>query len=981
MAQPVLGIAGLAVNELLTMVGVRPGMAGGHSYGELIALCAAGVFSEADLLELSGIRADAILDAAGSDPGAMAAVGAAPSRIGELPGVVIANYNAPDQTVISGPTAAVEAAIAALNAAGAPARRLPVACAFHSPVVAAAAATMAGALSRRDIGVPAFPVYANSTGAPYSGPPDAVRSVLAGQVAEPVRFTEQIEAMYAAGARTFVEAGPGRVLTGLVDRILGDRPHTAVACDVPGENGLRRFVIALAELVRAGVPVDPEPLFSGRAAPVTGSPTRPRWTVDGHLVRTADGSPVPGGLRPATAAPRLSLGGPSPVPDRDNAITEFLRSTRELVAAQRDVMLGYLGAAPAAPAAYGPPPAVNGHTEQRQHPAPAKETEPAPAALGPAFTRPAGRAEIADAVLEVIAARTGYPLDMLGADLDLEADLSVDSIKRTEVIAALAERLGLAGASAGDSVMEELAQIKTIAGITDWFAERLDGEAATTGREAATTDGGAPTTDGEPGAPVPIEPAPAGRPRRFVVETVGLAPAAAGPAPDGRFLIVDDGRGVALELAELLEQRGAEAVTTEAPTTKELAAADALVHLGSLRPGARPVLPSGFEPVRDALTAGARTVLVVTAAGGTFGLGREPDGGDPGDLGLRGLMRTIAAEYPRVLARAVDVEPKESPRVLAAQLLAELTDRSGPPVVGYRAGGRAGLRLVESAAPAPSAGTGLDQESVVLLTGGARGITASVALALARSAGCHIELIGRTPPPGPADPEIAGVASPAEVRRILIGRGLSSPREIEAAVARNQREQEVRATLEALRAASASVRYHAVDVRDGAAVGVLMDDIYARYGRLDGVIHGAGVLEDRLVPDKTAESFARVYETKVDGARALIAGLRGDVRFVVLFGSVSGVFGNRGQVDYSAANDALDTLAHASSRRSGRVIAVDWGPWAGGGMVSPELEREYARRGVTLIDPGEGVACLLAEIAAESGPAQVVYMCDEASGE
>jgi NAD(P)-dependent dehydrogenase (short-subunit alcohol dehydrogenase family) len=638
---------------------------------------------------------------------------------------------------------------------------------------------------------------------------------------------------------------------------------------------------------------------------------------------------------------------------------------------------------------------VNGHTERRQHPAPAKETEPGPAALGPALTRPAGRAEIADAVLAVIAARTGYPLDMLGPDLDLEADLSVDSIKRTEVIAALAERLGLAGASAGDSVMEELVRITTITGITDWFAERLDGglgaepappdaEAAATGREAATTGGEAPTPDGEPGgpgAPVPIKPAPAGRPRRFVVETVGLAPAAAGPAPDGRFLIVDDGRGVALELAELLEQRGAEAITTEAPTTKELAAADALVHLGSLRPGARPVLPSGFEPVRDALTAGARTVLVVTAAGGTFGLGREPDGGDPCDLGLRGLMRTIAAEYPRVLARAVDVEPKESPRVLAAQLLAELTDRSGPPVVGYRAGGRAGLRLVESATPAPSAGTGLGQESVVLLTGGARGITASVALALARSAGCHIELIGRTPPPGPADPEIAGVASPAEVRRILIGRGMSSPREIEAAVARNQREQEVRTTLEALRAASASVRYHAVDVRDGAAVGVLMADIYARYGRLDGVIHGAGVLEDRLVPDKTAESFARVYETKVDGARALIAGLRGDVRFVVLFGSVSGVFGNRGQVDYSAANDALDTLAHASARRSGRVIAVDWGPWAGGGMVSPELEREYARRGVTLIDPGEGVACLLAEIAAESGPAQVVYMCDEGSGE
>src|SRR5207302_79974 len=108
-------------------------------------------------------------------------------------------------------------------------------------------------------------------------------------------------------------------------------------------------------------------------------------------------------------------------------------------------------------------------------------------------------------------------------------------------------------------------------------------------------------------------------------------------------------------------------------------------------------------------------------------------------------------------------------------------------------------------------------------------------------------------------------------------------------------------------------------------------------------------------------------------------------------GSVSGVFGNRGQVDYAAANDALDTLAHLWSGicrpgtrgsgirgdRAGRVISIDWGPWAGGGMVSAELRGEDARRGVTLIEPRAGVACLLAELSDPSGPAQVVYLCDE----
>jgi NAD(P)-dependent dehydrogenase (short-subunit alcohol dehydrogenase family) len=450
-------------------------------------------------------------------------------------------------------------------------------------------------------------------------------------------------------------------------------------------------------------------------------------------------------------------------------------------------------------------------------------------------------------------------------------------------------------------------------------------------------------------------------------------------------LIVDDGTGIALELADLLRQRGAEAVTATAPSPAQLAGADALVHLGALRPGAGPVLPDGFAPLRDAVTGSARTLLVATAGGGSFGHEHGDATADGSDLGLRGMTRTIAAEYPQALVRAVDVDPKESPRVTAAHLLAELTSHGGPAVVGYRAGRRMGLRVRPADAPAGQQdGAALDRDSVLLLTGGARGITATVALALARATGCHVELIGRTPP-GRPDPEVAG-ADPAALRRLLIERGMDNPRQIEAEAGRLLRESEVAATLDALRAVAASVRYTCVDVRDTAAVGAVLDDVYARHGRLDGVIHGAGLVEDRLLPDKTPESFARVFATKVDGARALRDRLRPGFRFLVLFGSVSGVFGNRGQVDYAAANDALDTLARRwAAELPGRVVSVDWGPWAGGGlgggMVSAELQREYARRGVSLIDPEAGVACLLAELADGSGPAQVIYSGDGLAGD
>jgi NAD(P)-dependent dehydrogenase (short-subunit alcohol dehydrogenase family) len=187
---------------------------------------------------------------------------------------------------------------------------------------------------------------------------------------------------------------------------------------------------------------------------------------------------------------------------------------------------------------------------------------------------------------------------------------------------------------------------------------------------------------------------------------------------------------------------------------------------------------------------------------------------------------------------------------------------------------------------------------------------------------------------------------------------------------------DIRATLHTLSELGVPTTYHGVDVRDGEALGRVLDEIRARQGRIDAVVHGAGVLDDRLARDKTHAGFDRVFATKVDAAGHLLKHLGDDVRLVVFFGSVSGVFGNRGQVDYSAANDALDELAVRFDGVEGRrVISIDWGPWGGTGMVSPELQREYARRGVGLIDPDEGVRALLTEMATLPGePPQVVVM-------
>ncbi|MDX3753426.1 polyketide synthase, partial [Streptomyces sp. AK08-02] len=441
-AQPALGIAGLAAHALLTTAGVRPDMAAGHSYGELVALSAAGALDPETLLALSTERATAILSAAtqanGDDPGTMAAVSAgaedvtAALRAADAPAsVVVANHNSPKQTVISGPTEAVDEAVRVLRAAGLGAKRIPVACAFHSPLVAGAGERFATALAQQPVHAPEFTVWSNRTAAPYGADADAVRAELAAQIGAPVGFVAQIEAMYEAGARVFVEAGPGSVLTRLVGQILGDRPHRTVACEPRPDAGLRGWLDALAQLAVAGLPVRTGWLFHGRDAvdaTRTKAPKRPGWTVDGHLVRTAAGELLPGALAPArrvveTTTVTANDQDATPAAGRDALISEFLRTSREMVAAQRDVLLTYFGAAPGqwipgptAPEtlrAVEPPVGQPAPGSAPTYP-PALYAVPAPAPVSAAggFTE----AGVLGVVLEIISERTGYPVDMIEPD-------------------------------------------------------------------------------------------------------------------------------------------------------------------------------------------------------------------------------------------------------------------------------------------------------------------------------------------------------------------------------------------------------------------------------------------------------------------------------------------------------------------------------------------------------------------------------------
>jgi NAD(P)-dependent dehydrogenase (short-subunit alcohol dehydrogenase family) len=154
-----------------------------------------------------------------------------------------------------------------------------------------------------------------------------------------------------------------------------------------------------------------------------------------------------------------------------------------------------------------------------------------------------------------------------------------------------------------------------------------------------------------------------------------------------------------------------------------------------------------------------------------------------------------------------------------------------------------------------------------------------------------------------------------------------------------------------------------------------MVQIRSKWGAIDGIIHGAGVLADKLIVDKTDEQFAKVFRTKVDGLRSFLhATEQDDLKFIILFSSVAARYGNLGQCDYASANEVMNKVARAEAMRRGnrcRIRSLNWAPWDSG-MMTEFLRRQFAERGISLIPEQTGAQAFVAELMAEGHDVDVV---------
>ena len=318
-AQPAIGVTSLGYLDLLASLGLRPSCTAGHSFGELTALHAAGVINREDFLKASFQRGR-LMKAAARQPGTMTAVTGSRRELeafihASRADVVVANANEPRQTVASGSTPEIERLEAYLAQSNIAFKRLNVSTAFHSPVVSEASNSFLRHLEGVDFNATDIPVYSNSEARAY--PVDSAtqcRSLLASQISRPVRFVEQVEAMYDSGVRVFLEVGPGSSMTNLVQKILKGRPHQAIPLDRKGSETLTPFYQGLARLSAAGVPLDFGSLFHDFRAPHL--PAKKKPGVSFPISGVNYGKPYPGfgpgAPKPKAAAPKPEPLNPTP---------------------------------------------------------------------------------------------------------------------------------------------------------------------------------------------------------------------------------------------------------------------------------------------------------------------------------------------------------------------------------------------------------------------------------------------------------------------------------------------------------------------------------------------------------------------------------------------------------------------------------------------------------------------------------------------
>ncbi len=343
---------------------------------------------------------------------------------------------------------------------------------------------------------------------------------------------------------------------------------------------------------------------------------------------------------------------------------------------------------------------------------------------------------------------------------------------------------------------------------------------------------------------------------------------------------------------------------------------------------------------------------------------------------LSGLVKTAGVEWKDVFCRFLDLHPDLNTRDAVNCILQELYD---PDLriseVGYSLKGKSRTarmtvkpKKIRTLSTVKS-GKVLNEKSVFLVSGGARGVTAECVVKLAEVQPCNFILLGRSPLED--EPEWAKSAGMDKMTlkqsamQMLIEKGEKpTPQKIDQLVKKVEAGRDIRNNIRRIQIAGGQVEYVNVDVTDAKNLKTAITPSLKKYGAVTGVIHGAGVLADKLIVNKTSEDYDAVCSTKINGINSLLQIVNPKkLTHLLLFSSAAGFYGNAGQSDYAMANEVLNRVALLFKKKYSKchVTSFNWGPWEGG-MVSDELKKLFEKRNVEIISIKSGTRIFVEEV-------------------
>jgi len=388
------------------------------------------------------------------------------------------------------------------------------------------------------------------------------------------------------------------------------------------------------------------------------------------------------------------------------------------------------------------------------------------------------------------------------------------------------------------------------------------------------------------------------------------------------------------------------------------------------------------------------TLAAAVSLGGDFGISGAPRA--PEGAAIAGLLKAVRIEaasrgWHALGVTVVDAAPAIPPFELAARLVEEAAAVStAPPAadgveVAFDALGRRHRVAVIPADPPPATAAPPRENAAWVAVGGARGITARIALHLSRRFGVRMHLVGTAPRPDlPAAWRDLDAAGRSRLKQEIAAAAVRAGEPPAARWLPVERDLEIDATLHGFAAAGLPVTYHSCDAADPAALAKVLERVRAADGPIEGVIQGAGSFERSRIEAKTPANLRRLLAAKLDATLALVAGTRQDpLRFFVLLGSIAGRFGTNGNADYSLASDMQCGLAGwlRSLRPDVRAVGFHWHPWDETGMMMRSAS--FASRQImklSLMPPAEGVLHVERELLAGAPEPQVVVTDDTYRG-